>query len=296
MKARRQRGLLSCLALGTALNAGACAQTSSTAVMPSHMTPAPVTTAAPASAAPEEVAPPASHPDVMATPPIALPPHLRPGEPTRVKLPGYRSAQVIHGRAGVTRALVYLHGICGDVDKIRSWANAVAGYVTTIALYGNKACPTTPSRMSWNQDIEFIDALVQTALQRVATERDGQLDVHRVVLFGYSQGASRAQQLLARHPERYPWVILGGPPALPRLEHVQRARATALLVGSEEFHRPLSEAAEQWAAAGLRARLDVFPGAGHGSFGPSAGDVMVRTLRWLLESTEPETVEPVARP
>lgn len=284
----RRRVLPSCLLRGMAVAVAGCAPTPSSPIA-TPVQPSQVTTVSPPVAV-AQVPPPVMAADVARTAPVALPPHIHPGEPTRVKLPGYRAAQVIHGQAGVTHALVYLHGICGDVDKIRTWAKAVVRHVTTIALYGNKACPTTPARLSWNQDIEFIDALVQTALERVAAERDGQLDVSRVILFGYSQGASRAEQLLARHPDRYPWVILGGPPAPPRLEHLERARASVVLVGSEEFHRPLSEAAEQWASNGLRARLDVFPGAGHGSFGPNAGDVMQRTLAWLLESPRAESV------
>lgn len=228
---------------------------------------------------------PASAPnaDSSATPNVeALPAGIEPGAVVRVALPDYRAAFVIHGNAGTRRALVYLHGICGNVDKIRDWAPAIADAVTTIAVFGNKECPTSTTRFSWNQDVEFMHGLIQLALTRVAEARAGQLDVQQVVLFGYSQGASRAERLVERYPEHYPWLILGGPPRPPEFAHLAGARRSALLVGSEEHQEHLAEVATQLTTQGAPTRFDTFAGAGHGGFGPSSPVVMSRTLSWLL--------------
>lgn len=222
-------------------------------------------------------------PESVAAPNVApLPAGVEPGVVVRVPLPDYRAAFVVHGQPGTRRALVYLHGICGNVDKIRDWAPAVAGTVTTIAVYGNKECPTSAIRFSWNQDVEFIHNLIQVALARVADARGGQLDVEQVVLFGYSQGASRAERLVERHPERYPWLILGGPPKAPEFAHIERAHRSALLVGTEEHQEHLADVAEELTTRGVPTRFDTFAGAGHGGFGASAPAVMSRTLTWLL--------------
>lgn len=227
----------------------------------------------------EETAPPVS--SEVSPPP--LPDGAEPGVVTRVPIPGYRSAFVVHGAAGVTRAMVYLHGVCGNVDKVRDWTDVASHHVTTIAIYGNKPCPTSSSRFSWNQDVELIHQLIQSALTQVAEARDGQLDVSRVIVFGYSQGASRAERLAERYPERYPWVILGGPPATPRLEQLRGLQRLAILVGSEERQEHLADVAAAFTASGLPTHFDVFAGAVHGVFGRSAPVVMDRTLRWLLE-------------
>lgn len=225
--------------------------------------------------------------DSAVTPP-SLPAGVEPGVVTRVPIPGYRAAFVVHGEAGVTRAMVYLHGVCGNVDKIRDWTEQASHHVTTIAIYGNKACPTSSSRFSWNQDIEFVHQLVQNTLAEVAKTRDGQLDVSRVVVFGYSQGASRAERLAERHPTHYPWVILGGPPSTPRLEHLGGLQRLAILVGSEERQEHLADVAAAFTANGLPTHFDVFAGAVHGVFGRSSPDVMDRTLRWLLDDARPQ--------
>jgi predicted esterase len=221
----------------------------------------------------------------MTTPVFELPGHVRPGEPTRVTIPGYRAALVFHGKPGVTRAMIYLHGVCGNVQKIEDWTDMASNYVTTIALYGNKPCPTAPARASWNQDIEFIHQLIQTALNRVAEDRAGQLDVHRAVLFGYSQGASRAERLVERYPEHYPWLVLGGPPSPPRFERLRGARRSVILVGSEEHQEHLAGVAQELTTLGAPTEFNVFSGVGHGSFGRDAPRVMNETLSWLLELT-----------
>lgn len=226
---------------------------------------------------------PAQTPTPEEKPPVPLPENLRPGEIVRVPLPQYRAAFVAHGNPGTRRALIYLHGICGDIHKVSDWSVEASEYVTTIALYGNSPCPDTPNRFSWNQDITFIHELIQTALVRVAEQRDGQLDVAQVVLFGYSQGAHRAERLAERYPEHYPWLILGGPPTTPTIEHLHKIRRAVILVGSEERHELPSAAAAALSAQGVPTSFDVFPGAGHGSFGPRSPEVMSRALRWLLD-------------
>lgn len=245
---------------------------------------APAASASVATSQPRVVATTAAPTATLGTPNVpTLPADLRLGEFSRVRLPNYRAALVVHGEANTRRALIYLHGICGNVERIRDWTAAAAKYVTIIALYGNKPCPTSATLFSWNQDIEFIHELAQLALAKVAEARGGLLDVDRAVLFGYSQGASRAERLVERHPESYPWVILGGPPAPPLWEHLRQVNRAAILVGSEEHHEHLRDAAANLSSLGAATRFDIFEGVGHGGFGPRAPQVMTDTLSWLLQ-------------
>ncbi len=283
MNARSQRAERCLINVAFAASLGACIPSTATVVAPD---PSPTrsnggnsTVATPARTALPSTPPPAP----MTAPALELPGHIRPGKPIRVTIPGYRAALVVHGKPGVTRAMIYLHGVCGNVQKIEDWTGMASNYVTTIALYGNKPCPTAPTRASWNQDIAFIHELIQTALGRVAEERAGQLDVHHAVLFGYSQGASRAERLVERYPEHYPWIILGGPPTPPRFERLRGARRSVILVGSEEHQEHLAGIAQELTTLGAPTEFKIFPGVGHGSFGRDAPRVMDETLSWLLE-------------
>lgn len=219
-----------------------------------------------------------------------LPASVTPGQLSTVRVPGHRAATVVHGQPHTTLAMVYLHGICGQVSRIAEWAAAAAEFVTTVAPMGNKPCPDSPSRFSWNQDIELIQRLIDETLAAVSEARNGQLDTSTLVLFGYSQGASRAERLVARFPARYPWVILGGPPRRPELEHFRTSQGLALLVGTEEHQGDLADLTRDFTARGVRAHFDEFTGVGHGRFGPSAPEVMRRTLRWLELPVSPEHV------
>lgn len=250
---------------------------------------APVPVVASTSAQPLALAPPRAETAKAPSPNVSpvLPADVHPGEFTRVKLPNYRAALVVHGVASTRRAMIYLHGICGNVDRIRDWTTAAAEHVTTIALYGNKPCPTSTTRFSWNQDIQFIHELAQLALFEVSKARDGLLDLDRVIVFGYSQGASRAERLVERYPEHYPWVILGGPPAPPSFENLRHAVKSVILVGSEEHQDHLRDIAANLTSLGADTRFDVFEGVGHGGFGRHSPTVMVNALSWLLDDAVP---------
>jgi hypothetical protein len=87
-----------------------------------------------------------------------------------------------------------------------------------------------------------------------------------------------------RHPQSYPWLILGGPPTSPQFEHIRQATRSAILVGSEEHQDQLRQVAENLTLLGAPTRFDVFEGVGHGNFGSKASVVMTNTLAWLLQN------------
>lgn len=216
------------------------------------------------------------------TPAAELPPSVPVGSWSHVNVPGYRRAHVVHAGAATRTALLYLHGVCGDVQKIRDWVFSASELVTTVALLGDRACEGT-TRFKWSQDIELIHQLAQRALREVQRVRTGLLDIDQVIVFGYSQGATRAERLVQRYPEHYPKAILGGSPRPPRLERLRAARAVAIFGGELEPRDHLVAGYERLRAAGVRARLDELPGVGHGAFGAHSAVLMPELLAWLLE-------------
>lgn len=211
-----------------------------------------------------------------------LPNGIVPGKMSRLAIPGYRPATVVHGRPGATRALVYLHGVCGDIEKIVAWGLAASERVTTIAIPGDRPCDGSP-RFRWSQDLGLIHHLVQRALLATQRARGGQLITDQVVLFGYSQGSIRAEKLGEKYPRHYPWLILGGLPRDPVGERLAAARGVVVLMGSREpSSAAIARATTTLTELGLPMHFSLFPGAVHGQFGPQASPVITRSLSWLL--------------
>ena len=259
-------------------------RTESSAKHVSQATPG-VSVAPSSSVAPSaSVAPPPSAP-VPASPPSprlpALPAHIQPGEPVVMKVPGDSPIHVFHAPASSRRAMVYLHGVCGDILAIRSWAKAAAEFATLIALYGDAPCRTQPGRYSWRDPLVTIQKRILHAVEIVAAAREGLLDRDSLTLFGYSQGAARAERLVEQYPERYPYVILGGPPTEPAADPLGSAKAVVVIGGERENTDHMEAGAKALVSAGRRARFLVFPSASHGQFGPEASRVIREALTWL---------------
>jgi pimeloyl-ACP methyl ester carboxylesterase len=211
-----------------------------------------------------------------------LPPGLKPGTLVTVPVPGDRPATVVHGAATTRRALVYLHGVCGNIEAIGSWAEPASRFGTVVALRGDRKCDV-PGRYRWNQDTVLLDMRIDRALAAVAEARRGLLDTQGPALIGYSQGATRAMELARRFPDKYLLVALGGSPVAPGIDRLSGARAIAVFGGERESMEAMRRGFDELVAAGKRSRFFVLPGAGHGEYGPEGASVMSEVLEFLFE-------------
>lgn len=260
---RRLRLALSAALL--ALCAGPLAQRSPAHAEPRAAAPAPAVTAEVGAAAP-------SKPE--------LPAGVEPGLSVTVPVPGDKPVLVIHAPADNRRAIIYLHGLCGNVRAVESFREAAAASGTLISLLGDRPCGG--GRFRWGKKLAVIEARVEEALRAVQVARGGLLDIERPVLFGYSQGADRAEALVARQPQRYRLVVLGGSPHEPKLRHLGDATAVAVFGGELETFGHMQAGAEVLAAAGKTARFFLLPKAKHGEFGPDGNRVMGELFTWLF--------------
>ncbi|MCB9606205.1 MAG: hypothetical protein H6716_06420 [Polyangiaceae bacterium] len=236
---------------------------------------APPNTAASASTAPSDALKPEA-------PPPSLPPGIVPGEVVKLSVPGDKPVLVAHAAASVRLAAIYLHGVCGDIDAIRSWANAASEHVTLIALYADERCGSG-GRHRWTANTIAQERRIEAALAAVKQARGGQLDSERAVLFGYSQGALRALALHTNTPKRYPWLILGGLPTETPASRVSGVQRLALIAGEREAKSHIEATAQHFAQGGVDSKLFLLPRAGHGQYGPEAPQVMSGVFAWLLE-------------
>ena len=220
----------------------------------------------------------ASAPTLLAdgsVPPV--PPHAPLGQD--IDIPDDRPAYVLPGDPGDSRVIIYLHGMCGDATAADFFREAVRAHGTLIALRGDTPCDN--GRFKWRDDASKIQTRIRAAFQRVNALGGGGLDLERALLFGYSQGAERAERVAALYPKQYPRIVLGGPPtkASPRrLAHTQRV---AILGGELETTENMRAGYDALVAAGIASRFFTLDCAYHGYFGANPETQLAEVLTWV---------------
>ena len=195
-------------------------------------------------------------------PPVTPPPY------TVVDAGWDRPIRVLPAAEPSRRVLVYLHGYCGDVNAVGAFVPAAAAHGNLIALLGDQPCAKDkPGRFKWSTDAHALDQRIQRAIRLVNRAQKLDLDAHDITLFGYSQGAVRAESLARYYPKRYPRVILGGPPRRPKPEHFKLVQRIAVFGGELEDTTDMLGGADDMIAAGFQARFFLLPGVDHGDFG-----------------------------
>jgi predicted esterase len=234
---------------------------------------------------------PTPNPDPSATSGDASP-HLLVAPPsyTLVDATWDRPIAVLPAAEPRRRVLVYLHGYCGDVNAPGAFAPAAARHGTLIALLGDQPCRDKPGRFKWSRDIHGLDQRIKRAIRLVNRALKLELDAKDITLFGYSQGAVRAESLARYYPSHYPRVILGGPPRRPKPEHFTGVRTIAVFGGEKEDTHDMLGGADDMVAAGERAHFFLLPGVDHGDFGgETAGN---RAIGEILDFVDPPEKAP----
>lgn len=234
---------------------------------------APAQEASSADQAPEKAAPP--------PPPPALPSDLNFESIVELEVPGDRKVRVLHARAPEERALLYFHGMCSSTTPAEIWAKKAAAYGTLIMLHADVPCGDRPGN-KWPKDPALLTARIDRALEAVRTARAGHLDTKQLGLIGYSQGAHRVEVLAGYAPERYPWLILGGPPEAAIPANFSGARAVAVLGGELENTEPMKRGVTLLTHKGIRAKFFLLPSSYHGTYGPKGAEIMSDALAWTF--------------
>jgi len=236
--------------------------------------------------------------DTTAPPAPSLPTHIPVTPPDYEVLDAGsdRPIRILPAARPGRRVLVYLHGYCGDVNAVGAFVPAAAAHGALIALLGDAPCKDKPGRFKWNTDSQALNQRILRAIRLVNRTHAWDLDENDVTLFGYSQGAVRAEALVRYYPKRYPRVILGGPPRRPKAEHFKHVRAIAVFGGELENTSNMIGGADDLIAAGFRARFFLFPGVDHGDFGGElAGNLALSEILEFV-SSPPATATPLEEP
>lgn len=234
---------------------------------------------------PTEPAPPAEQVAHCVSVPPLLPnggvPPAPPHEPlgSDVDVPGDRPAYVLPGNPGDPRVIVYLPGMCGDATAADYFKNAAQAHGTLIAVRGDTPCDN--GRFKWRNDPATIQKRILAAVARVNALRNGELDLGQALLFGYSQGAERAERVAALYPKQYPRVVLGGPPTKASPARLRSAVHVAILGGELETTENMRAGFDALQAAHVSSRFFTLDCAYHGYFGTRAEEQLSEVLDWV---------------
>jgi predicted esterase len=205
------------------------------------------------------------------------PPHAPLGQD--IDVPNDRPAYVLPGNAGDPRVIIYLHGMCGDTTAADYFREAVRAHGTLIAVRGDTPCPN--GRFKWRDDASKIQTRIRAAFQRVNATLGGALELDGALLFGYSQGAERAERVAALYPKQYLRVVLGGPPTKASPQRLARAKRVAILGGELETTENMRLGHDALINAGIPSRFFTLDCAYHGYFGEHAESQLTEVLDWV---------------
>jgi pimeloyl-ACP methyl ester carboxylesterase len=209
--------------------------------------------------------------------PPPAPAHVPLGQ--EIDVPGDRSLYLLAGEPSDPRLIIYLHGMCGDIAAADYFREAVRLHGSLLALRGDTHC--AGDRFKWRDNPEKMLTRLRVAVRRVNEVNGSTLKLEGALLFGYSQGADRAEKLAARFPRAFPRVVLGGPPVPPSPVKLARAERVAILGGELETTERMRQGFDALQAARIPSRFFTLECAYHGYFGTRAESQLLEVLDWV---------------
>ncbi len=187
---------------------------------------------------------------------------------------------VVRGGAGTGQAVLF-GGVCaqpqGYADAIKI---AASSRVQLVALRGDKPC--SGEFRGWKFDLDGLSGRIDRTFRAL-----GLGPAHDVLLIGYSQGASVAELLAAREPEKYTRVVLMAKPSKPEPWHFGKTKAVATMAGTKDAQQLMVSGSRALSAAGVRSRYFPLPGAAHGYMGDDPEGTFEAVFAWLYEAPAP---------
>ena len=157
------------------------------------------------------------------------------------------------------KRIVFLHPMCTHgLGYLQAFQFAAAEKASAIALQGEKSCGG--AYRQWSFELGETDARIGAAWNAAGDSRP----VEDVMLIGYSQGASVANALAERFPDRYTRVILIGAPREPV---ITKAKCAVMVSAEHDAWWLMKQGADKAAKAGVPSTFITIPGARHGQMG-----------------------------
>ncbi len=229
-----------------------------------------------------EVSTPTSAPQLSMAPSVdaAVAPEPDPGPVRTVDLevPGDLPAIVVRGVREHRQTMLFVPGMCVHPGGyVMSFQHAAASHGDLVAVQGDVSCGGDGVARRWSNDLDAMDRRIDAAFAAagLGPPRD-------VVVIGYSQGAERAEKLVARWPEKYSRAVLIASPITPSPARLRGARAVATMAGTFDVSRErMRSAASSLERAGVPAAFFTLPNARHGQMGDTPEESMRAALDFV---------------
>jgi predicted esterase len=183
---------------------------------------------------------------------------------------------VMRGGPRGTSPIVFLHGMCGHgLGYAQSFQFSAARKGLLMAPQADVKCGRGPWA-KWSGDVNALHARIESGFRALGVDA-----LEDVLVIGYSQGATRAEQLARKWPERYTRLILMGAPQATSARGLERLRGAVMMAGERDRKDLMKTGARALTAAGVPAVFQIIPEATHGAMGPVPEKTMGEALDWL---------------
>jgi hypothetical protein len=201
-------------------------------------------------------------------------------------LPSRAAFVVLGGTAGKPHRLIAgLHGVCTPPSySCGTWLHAASEAGMLVCPTGNAECPDVPGAPTWEEPFAKIDEDLEASIAKVSARYPGELTREGAILTGYSRGAYAAVSIAARHPGRWPMLVLNEADVELTIAmlHWSKVRAVALIAG--EWGAQIAgerKNVDDLAGQGFPIRLWVMPRAGH-AYSANIEDIMREAIAFVL--------------
>lgn len=213
--------------------------------------------------------------------PAPEPEPVRAVEPVRVEgvsVPDDLTAFVVRGAREHRLQMIFIPGMCVHPGGyVMSFQHTAAARGDLVALQGDVSCGGDGSMRRWSADLEAMDRRIDAAFRA-----SGLGEPRNVVVIGYSQGAERAERLVARWPEKYASAVLLASPVVPSPRSLARARAVVVMAGTYDASAgPMRSAVGPLRRASVPATFVEIPEARHGEMGIEPERTMATALDFV---------------
>jgi pimeloyl-ACP methyl ester carboxylesterase len=184
------------------------------------------------------------------------------------------------------RLIATLHGVCNPPSyACGSWKEAASTFGLLVCPTGNTTCTTeAPGAPTWEEPFAQIDADLEQAIAKVAARYPGEIAREGAILTGFSRGAYAAAIIAARHPGRWPMLVLNEADTELSLTMLRSAKVRAVALIAGEWGSQIAgerKNADDLAAQGFPIRLWVMPKAGH-FYSANIDDIMRQAIEFVL--------------
>jgi pimeloyl-ACP methyl ester carboxylesterase len=204
------------------------------------------------------------------------------GAVTQLAIANDQPAYFVRSTGKQKRLIAYLPPRCEEVvSTLEAWGPAASSLGVVVMLVGDQPCPGSSHR-HFTADPALIERRLDAVVTELSRDLPGEVDATTVIVVGYSEGAARAEALVARSPSRFSRAVLIGAPDAPTANDLRHARAVATMAGDRDRRDLMMLGVQSLGAVHVPARFFLLPNASHGEMGPEGGKVMTEALQWLL--------------